>query len=93
MNICLLFDCRTDKVDETLNIVSSTIAKLCTRGNRFDLKWTEGSIVEEYQVRQVMNGYEGNEWNCKEDVFGVYSAFTTPLLRYEGTTRQYSLYS
>ena len=40
-----------------------------------------------------MNGYEGNEWNCKEDVFGVYSAFTTPLLRYEGTTRQYSLYS
>lgn len=24
-----------------------------------------------------MNGYEGNEWNCKEEVFGVYNAFTT----------------
>ena len=72
---------QTDKVDDTLNIVSSNIAKLCTRG----------SIVEEYQVRQVMNGYEGNEWNCKEEVFGVYNAFTTPLLRYEGSTRQYSL--
>ena len=40
-----------------------------------------------------MNGYEGNEWICKEEVFGVYNAFTTPLLRYEGSTRQYSLYS
>ena len=28
-----------------------------------------------------------------EEVFGVYNAFTTPLLRYEGSTRQYSLYS
>ena len=47
-------------------------------------------------MRQGMNGYEGNEgneWNCKEEVFGVYSASTTPLLRYEGISRQYSLYS
>lgn len=48
--------------------------------------------MEEYQVRQGMNGYEGRDWSGKEEVFGVYSAFSTPLIRYEGSSRQYSLY-
>lgn len=83
---------RTDKVDETLNILSSDISKLCTRGTRFYLISKEGSVVEVSQVTQTVNRYKRNECDCKEEIIHVYSAFDTPLLRYEGTTRQFSLY-
>ena len=49
------------------------------------------SVVDAAVVTKVLNRYEKNESDYKEEFIRLYNAFDTPLLHYEQTSRQFTL--
>lgn len=49
------------------------------------------SVVDVAVVTKVLNRYEKNESDYKEEFIRLYNAFDTPLLHYEQTSRQFTL--
>ena len=84
--------CSSGEGLESVNLLLENIRRVCKKGKEYEMKLIlKGSVLGVEEVKEALNGVNGNGTENDITLIEVYDAFDSGYVHYESSSRQYSM--